>query len=406
VPAQTPVTSRVTPERIAALVQRYAAIEGLAGPSRTARGEKPWSFTVEIVAGLQHRNEDGGLVDAWAVVNPQVDPSGTGGVAHVQVRDIDATPIPGFDGDPMLEIRVTIAHELFHAVVAEAMAGKGFTIPAEERIVETAAQAMVLCERLDAPVMARAVRALPSALRARVAARAPARARGGPMDPEMVMKALNALEGGDAAAALEILKGLIAAAAGGGAPEPDGDEPPAVEAAKVEPVAPGVGDYGAAPTDARRAKDGGEMQKDMARARAAANELEAMAAAQRPAAKEALVVGLRARLGSAFTPASEKRIMSAGDYGAAKLIAEIIEETIGAGGEQRARSGVDPISNAGPERPGALPSIEQLRTEGFNESWLVGFQAAARLGPEHAQAYIDQGRASSRARTAKNGAAS
>jgi hypothetical protein len=43
------------------------------------------------------------------------------------------------------------------------------------------------------------------------------------MDPEMIKAALEAVEKGDTAAAMEILKGLIVAAAAGG--EPDGDEP-------------------------------------------------------------------------------------------------------------------------------------------------------------------------------------
>jgi hypothetical protein len=47
------------------------------------------------------------------------------------------------------------------------------------------------------------------------------------MDPALVKKALDALEGGDAAGALELLKSLIASAATGEAPKPPADDAPA-----------------------------------------------------------------------------------------------------------------------------------------------------------------------------------
>lgn len=60
-------------------------------------------------------------------------------------------------------------------------------------------------------------------------------ALGGTMDPNLVQKALDALEAGDSAAALDLLKQLIAAAAAGGA-DPD---------ANTEDAPPPVGDGGA-----------------------------------------------------------------------------------------------------------------------------------------------------------------
>ena len=229
------------------------------------------------------------------------------------------------------------------------------------------------------------------------------------MNIDTVKKLLDAIESGDTAAMAEVCKQLVAEAASGGDAqasvqiEPDGDE-----AAKTAAFPPGPGE--APMDDARRAK-GADMDQERARARKAADEAEtaaaeikAMAEAARPAAKEALVVGLRARLGSALTPAAEKRIMSAGDFGAAKLISEIIEETIAGGGQQRARSGVEHESNPGPEQK-SLPSVETLRAEGFTENWLIGYASALRSGNDTANAYLAQGRASARARTAQNGAA-
>lgn len=70
-----------------------------------------------------------------------------------------------------------------------------------------------------------------------------ASASGGSMDPSLVKQALEAIEKGDAKAALDILKGLVASAAGA-EPDADGDQPgaegdgaegqPAREAEKVE----------------------------------------------------------------------------------------------------------------------------------------------------------------------------
>ena len=133
-------------------------------------------------------------------VNPGKGPY-PGGSARVQVRDIDATPIPGFDGDPMFELRVTIAHEMQHCVYAEAVAAHGEgTVAAEEQIVEAAAQAIVRSEgTTDARVMARVAREFPARLRARIAASAGQRARGGnimsmddiPQPPSEIFKALS-----------------------------------------------------------------------------------------------------------------------------------------------------------------------------------------------------------------------
>lgn len=379
---------RVTVQRIAALCAHYARILSLAG----------WRFVCAVVPGLKHGGDD-----AWATVDP--DPRTK--TARVSVRDIDATPIPGFDGDPMLEIRVTVAHELFHCVVADALEDGVLTIPAEERIVETAAQAMVRSEGLDVRVMARAVRALPSALRARVVASAGQRARGGQMDGKQV---LAAIAGQDEAAALKILEQWaaeqIAAAAGGASVhvEPDGDE-----AAKIEtPSGPSEGDM--AIEEARRAK-GAVMDQDKARARKAADEAEkaaeeikAMAEAARPAAKEGLVVGLRARLGSSFTPAAEAEIMAAPSFTEAKALAVFAEKLLGGNGvgTTRARSGVEHEIRQQPSTD-AMPTVDALRTEGFTDSWLTGYTSALRSGPDVAKAFLEQGRASTRARKAQNG---
>lgn len=60
----------------------------------------------------------------------------------------------------------------------------------------------------------------------RIARTKPQTRNGAPMDPKLITEALDALEAGDSAKALEILKALIASAAGGSAEPPAGDEPP------------------------------------------------------------------------------------------------------------------------------------------------------------------------------------
>jgi hypothetical protein len=346
---------RVTPESAARLVAIYAARAGLTGRRAPA---VDWTFTVEVVPGLSHPGPNGKPVPAWAVVHPKVNPGKgpyPGGKAHVQVRDIDATPIPNFDGDPLFELRVTLAHEALHAVVAEAVAAEGgaLTVPAEEQIVEAAAQAIVRSEGTsDARVMARAVRAVPSALRARIAASAGQRARGAGMDPKMVQEALDALieEGAGEGKCAGILKSILASLAAkgaggdGAAPpvEPDGDEVAPVEAREEpmdDPNKPKPGDPPAARPVAR---------VDAGRARQQAEDA-AITEFRRTVAKDDLIVHVRARLADhPGLAAVEKRIAAAPDFITAKAAADLAIEMVGAG-PARARSDVRPAGAKPPE---------------------------------------------------------
>ncbi len=298
----------------------------------------------------------------------------------------------------------TLAHELTHAALSQLTAlipSSEAAVMLEEQAVEKIGKAIAAAPaRLRAP-MGRAL----LAARARISASAGLRARGGSMamNVDTVKKLLDAIEGGDSAAMAEVCKQLIAEAASAtdagapaGAAEPDGDE--AKLAAKGAPVAPAPAPGGA---------DGGAVppaDESARRARLAADELEAMAAAQRGGAKEALVVNLRARLGSALTPAVEKRLMGAKTFLEAQQLAGLVTEMAPAQ-TQRARSGVDTVANGGPVTETAIPTVEQLRGEGFNENWLRGFQMEAKRGPGYAMAYIEQGKTSSRARVAQNGGA-
>jgi hypothetical protein len=374
----------------------YAARAGLTG--RTAPAVD-WAFTVEVVPGLSHPGEDGQPAAAWAVVDPQVAAGGgpfPGGTAHVQVRDIDATPVPGFDGDPLFEIRVTLAHETLHCVVAEALAATGggtLTVPAEEQIVEAAAQAIVRSEgTADARVMARAIRALPSTLRARVAASAGQRARKGVgMDGAQV---LAAIAGQDEAAALKILNDWaaeqLAAAGHPAAPgEPDGDEAAKLATASGPPQ-PGDPAMPAAPQAKMAVPPPGE---DGAAGRKAARlvaDLERMHGAALPTAKAGLIAGARARL--AITPAIERRILAASTFEDAEAILAIVEEAGGV--QQRARSGVTPASSPDTfEGSAKTEPEEKLLGEGFDPQWISRYrEIAKREGAESAAATLARGR--------------
>lgn len=429
-PEQTPQPHRVTPESAARLVAIYAQRWGLTGRAEPA---VDWTFTVSVVPGLSHPGPDGKPAAAWAVVLPQVNPANAatdlpGGSAHVELRDIDATPIPGFDGDPMVELRITVAHEMGHAVVAEAVASTGgkLTVPAEEHIVEAAAQALVRSEGTgDARVMARAVRsAVPSALRARISATASKRARGATMDPETIQKMIDALKAGDGESALKMCEEALVKAASGGAmpteggPSSDGapkmaDDTtmPADGAASAKTAVPPVGDPKdpAPPTAGRAVARGGtDVTETETKARMAGlmADMQRMHVAALPNAKAALITGARARLGAdAISPATEKRIMAATSYARAEEILAIVEETPVA---TRARSGVEHVSAElaiGPSK--ALP-VADLAKEGFAQPWITSYQATHAKDPAAAVAMLEGGRsgmADKRARSAQNGAA-
>jgi hypothetical protein len=381
--------ARITPDRIARLVAHYQRLQGLV-PRPDADPPYPgWRFAVEVVPGLQ---KDG--ADAWAVVAMATDAAGKlrrgpdgAYAARVRVRDIDATPIPGFDGDPLYEIRVTISHEMGHCSVAEFLDAGGDEA-AEERLVEAVAQAIVASEHTpDASIMARTAAGLPARLRARISARAPL-ARGGKMDPKSITEALEALIAGDSEKCAEILKGIIAKAAGGAAPA--ADMPPPSDAAPPIEGAPARSPGPVAPVGAP-AEPEARVAARLATVDKLVKDVERMHAAQLPGAKEGLIVRARARL--ALTPASEARIMRAKTFEEAEGILAILEEA-GAGTTQRARSGVEhhgaPDTSGGPAK--GEPD-DKLIAEGFAADWIARYRAVLKEGGEEAgAATLENGR--------------
>lgn len=321
-------------------------------------------------------------------------------------------------------LKATLMHELAHVWVAPLIAclpdaNSPAALMLEEQLVEDMGNFLA---SLPAParraVLGQALALAPERMRARISARATMRARGGQMDPELVKQALDALEAGDGEKCKELLKGLVAAAASGGAApamEPDGDEgaPGAMPAEAAAGPAPEKSDdpmmQGARPA----ARKENAQVSDIAtmRARKEAQDLAAdmkrMHGAALPNAKQALIVGARARLGAdAISPATEKRILAAPTFERAEEILAIIEETPVA---VRARSGVEHQSG-GPVIDGPKVAEEtELLKEGFDLGWVKSYQAIAKRDPVAGAAELEGGRealSARRARRAQNGGAS
>lgn len=369
--------------KIRGWVTHYASLQGVGD----------YRFDVSIVPGLTHEG-----ADAWAVVQP--DPGAR--TAIVQVRDIYETPIPGFDGDPLFEIRVTLSHEIFHVLLAEWIANP--TVENEERVVESAAQAVVRSEfGADARVVARSIKAMPTAIRARVAvatkvvsARARSRARGDTMDQEQVQGALDALEADDAAKTKQILKEILAALAvkgAGGGGEAGGDMPPARDS---EPAA---GPPGAPMPDARAY--GREEQPTAARARG----LDAEVARARKAADGAAAMLARGRVrelradGFELDAALERELIAERDPDVLeRRISDLSRgRKMGAQGQQRARSGVQ-SDGAPPPASGEPKDPEDLKA--FPPEFQETYRGLAKSDPKSADVWLSRGRAT-RAREAE-----
>lgn len=284
------------------------------------------------------------MIPGWRVEWRWVDSSEIGGAlamvspdAKREMATIKVAPHPAGE-----DVGETIAHELTHATLrplVELIPESPASIGIEERIAERIG---VLIARLwrSAPARARAViRALRADLptitgaraRARIAALAHRRARGDSMDPiDLILAAVEAAAGADdPKEALTALLGKVRAIKDGSSgAEPDGDDPPGDPMAK-DPLAP------AKPGDAPPPPAGGDMRArvaafdaDAARARAARIELERILADSRTGAVANLITSLRARLPSGHKGlvAVEKRILAAGDYGAAKMIHDLAIE--------------------------------------------------------------------------------
>jgi hypothetical protein len=217
-----------------------------------------WRLQLEYVTDLA--TPDGRA--AYGLCVPFVDAKR----AKIYLRDPETSKPTASTGPSVEE---TFVHELLHLHFAPLSGNSSAEIAAEEQAVWSIAEAIMsaksqsraqIVDVLIASVAGRAaadaltsasaaVRAAvielgnPRALLAKDSAPRRRAMAGGPMDPEIIKGALDAIEQGDSAKAIEILKGLIASAASGGAsaasPPPPSDDGAAAAAAAPPGDAPG-----------------------------------------------------------------------------------------------------------------------------------------------------------------------
>jgi len=317
--------------------------------------------------------------------------------AKRQMADIAVAPHP--EGEDIAE---SIAHELAHGVVSPLVeliepsaAEVAIEEPIAERLGVLIARLWKAAGGLARASLRRGVATYEPAggvrFRARISASAGPRARGGQMDPEKIKALIAAIKEQNGEAALKIAEDLLVSEAAGGV-EPDGDEG-AMMKDPNKPAPPGADGGGAPPPggDMRRRDD--ETEKERARARKAAVEIETIAADARKGAKDRLIDSLRARLPATHKglPALEKRILAAPDYATAKMIADVAFESAPEAPPDNGRSrGTDGRQTAAPDLADNEPEPEDLKT--FDPSFQSEYRRLRKSDALAAKTWIDAGR--------------
>lgn len=220
------------------------------------------------------------------------------------------------------------------------------------------------------------------------------------MDPKILMEALDALIAGDTAKCAEILKALVASAAGGAA-EPDGGEvPPARADAPPGDAPPGDGPpkpdaRGYGRDDEQPMARGRRLDAEVARARKAADGTAALFARGR-------VRELRAD-GFELDAALEKELVGERDPDVLeRRIADLTRgRVLGSKGQQRARGDVQHEGSPPPAGDSAAPmTAAQLAAEGFDQPWIADYMREHKQDPKAAAATLSGGR-EGRARKAR-----
>ena len=293
----------------------------------------------------------------------------------------------------------TLWHELTHAALSPITRQLGEhpgAIMLEEQIVERIGTLLSrVPSRARRGIAAALVRA-PAALRARLS-QVRARHSGAPgeekmLNPEMVKTALDAIESGDAAGAIEILKGLIASAAGGAEPEGSDMEPAserseALAAKKMGEPEPGM----KAEPEPGMKGDPGMYGR---RARAMHEELAAITRDAREQGKARLVDSLRARLGdSRGVAAVEKRILAATDYASAKAVHDLALELAPAAAATAPTEGLRARSDARQTAAPTAPAPEPADLGEFDGSFVAEYRRLARTDAAAADYWLRAGRA-------------
>lgn len=316
------------------------------------------------------------------------DPTPTRSLAHLYV----VAPWP--KGESLIE---TIAHELTHACLSPLTAMLGNhpgAIMLEEQAVENIGKALAMVGAGEARAMARAVQKYAPQLRARLSISSLAtRARDGGknMDAALVKAALDAIESGDGEKCKELLKGLLAAEVVEGEAL-EANVLGSNEMAKLGSDMPPGGGVDAAAAPPPEGLDG----RMVARLRAYAAEIEAVALTSRQSGKATLINNLRARLTDhSGLPSVERKILAAKDFKEAQMIADIALDMGGPVDAQRARSGAHitaaPSSASG---GGEAPeTIEALTSEGIPLALARDYVATYKIDAGSAKALLSGARA-------------
>lgn len=183
-----------------------------------------WRVSAEYVSNLSNESGD----SLWGLCVPITDSR----TARLSIRD-PATPPPGSSLDEAVkQVEETVVHELCHLWMAPFGARSPAEISHEENAVWAISEALIKVK--GTPAQEQIARAMIAKLKVNHFA---SRRRVGEtsMDPEMVKTALDALVSGDAEKCAEILKEMIAAAAGGGAALSPDPEPAPMNAAEAPP---------------------------------------------------------------------------------------------------------------------------------------------------------------------------
>lgn len=265
--------------------------------------------------------------EVWGLCYPERDSK----TAEILIRDPETPPLGSTPEEAISQVTETVIHELVHLHFAWCGTRSQVEVTAEEQSVWALSEALAKASgKPEEAVMARAMVAKISAL-------APRARSGGRMDPKLIGEAIDALTAGDANKALEILKNLVVAAAGGSAAPPSEAPETAPEGAPMGAAAPGE----AMPPETKEEPAAmkaraATIDHEVARGRAAATSLVGSAV-------RAMIANARTIDGLALSPVIESRIMKASTVEAAEEILSTVRETIEAsGGVVRARSGAKP----------------------------------------------------------------
>jgi hypothetical protein len=320
-----------------------------------------WRIKIAYVADLKSPAGD----DVWGLCWPVADAK----TAEIAIRDPETPPPGATPEEAISQVTETVIHELVHLHFAWCGTRSQAEVTAEEQSVWALSEA--LAKASGRPDEARLARAMV----AKISALAPRARSGGKMDPKLIGEAIDALTAGDAAKALDILKALVVAAAGGAAAptESEGDPAAPPEGAPMGAAAPGEVMPPKKEEEPAAMKARAAIDHETGRARSAATSLVGSAV-------RAMIFNAREHDGIALAPAIEARILKASSVEDAETILSTVRETLAANGgaQVRARSGAKP------------PGGKTGSVEGMTARERATYAGLVTSNPKAAELYADE----------------